>query len=63
MLICAKCFACTFEVVFELQLNKHGFYEVPHGYCPQCMSQLDQDVTHAIRSTGGMEVDNGQTKD
>jgi len=46
MLIRAKCFACGFEVVFELKLNEHGFYELSHGYCPNCMALLDQDVTY-----------------
>ena len=64
MLVRAKCFTCDsgFEVVFERELNEHGFYEFPEGHCPNCLGLLDQDVTYST-ATGSTitpeDIDNG----
>ena len=59
MLVCAKCFACEFQVTFELKLNEHGFYEIPTGYCANCSAPLDVDITYSSGSTITPEGENG----
>lgn len=35
-----KCSFCDFQAKFDLETNKHGFFEIPEFFCPNDMSQL-----------------------
>ena len=61
MLIRAKCSACGYETVYELDLCDHGFFAIPQGFCPNDMALLDQDVTYTTGSTVTPEDENDVT--
>ena len=48
---------CGFRVEWELDINEHGFFQAPDGYCPNCFLLLTQDIKGHMRSVTD-EVEN-----
>lgn len=42
-----RCTACKkFDKVLDVDINEHGFFEIPNAICPECLFVLDQVIDH-----------------
>lgn len=44
VLIKAKCSVCGFEILYEKEVNEHGFFEIPEAHCPNDFMLLTQII-------------------
>lgn len=40
----SRCEVCGFEVEWTCEINKHGFFQIPDGFCPNDLSLLIQNI-------------------
>jgi hypothetical protein len=40
----AHCSVCGWWIVYDLDVNEHGFFALHDAYCPDCLFMLIQDI-------------------
>jgi len=48
--IISKCFVCDLKIEWKLNVNEHGFFQVPEAYCPNDFTLMIQEIRGHIES-------------
>lgn len=53
MIVHASCSVCGFSAEYEVEVNEHGFYEIPDAYCSVDLLLLTQVIDHISENEDG----------
>lgn len=47
-----RCTMCRkFDKFIDVDVNEHGFFEIPEAHCPECLCILEQDIDGRRKTT------------